>query len=106
MTAFRTYHWPDNVRELENIIERCIILSKDKRICVDEFLDLNPKFKSRAKHRPITLREVERAHILQVLEKTGWIIEGKNDAATLMDVHPATLRSRMKKLGIKRPGNQ
>jgi transcriptional regulator with GAF, ATPase, and Fis domain len=103
MNAFRAYHWPGNVRELENIIERCVILSQDNRICIDEFFDLNPKFKSGAKHRPITLREVERSHILRVLEETAWVIEGKNGAATLMDIHPATLRSRMQKLGIKRP---
>jgi transcriptional regulator with GAF, ATPase, and Fis domain len=103
MTALRAYHWPGNVRELENVIERCVILSQDNRICIDEFFEMNPKIKSGAKHRPITLREVERAHILGVLKETGWVIEGKNGAATQMDIHPATLRSRMKKLGIKRP---
>jgi transcriptional regulator with GAF, ATPase, and Fis domain len=80
-----------------------VILSQDNRICIDEFFEMNPKFKSGDKHSPITLREVERAHILGVLEETSWVIEGKNGAATLMDIHPATLRSRVKKLGIKRP---
>ena len=103
MKALQVYHWPGNVRELENIIERCVILSQDNRICVDDFFDLNPKFKSGAKQRPITLREVERAHILGVLEQTGWVIEGKYGAAIRMDINPATLRSRMQKLGIKRP---
>ena len=103
MNALQAYRWPGNVRELENIIERCVILSQGNRICIDEFFDLNPKFKSGNKQRPITLREVERTHILQVLEETGWVIEGKYGAATRMDIHPATLRSRMKKLGIKRP---
>jgi len=79
-----------------------MIISQDNRICIDEFFDLNPKFKSEA-NRPITLCEVERAHILHVIEETGWVIEDKYGAATRMDIHPATLRSHMQKLGIKRP---
>ena len=102
MKALQAYHWPGNVRELENIVERAVIISENNRIGIDAFFELNPKLNSKAK-RLITLRDVERNHILHVLDTTNWVIEGKYGAATHMDIHPATLRSRMKKLGIKRP---
>jgi transcriptional regulator with GAF, ATPase, and Fis domain len=54
---------------------------------------------------PVTLEELERRHIVGVLEQVGWVIEGVKGAARVLNLHPNTLRSRMKKLGIKRPAH-
>jgi transcriptional regulator with GAF, ATPase, and Fis domain len=102
MNTLQSYRWPGNIRELENFIERCVIISPDNIIQTDGFLG------SQAQKKPetsniTTLRDVECTHILRILEETNWIIEGKQGAATRLDIHPATLRSRMQKLGIKRP---
>ncbi|MHC4457973.1 MAG: sigma-54-dependent Fis family transcriptional regulator [Planctomycetota bacterium] len=102
MLTFQKYHWPGNIRELENIIERSVIISKTNIIQTDGFLDFQAH-KSSGTSGLRTLRDVEQAHILRVLDETNWVIEGKQGAATRLDIHPATLRSRMKKLGIKRP---
>ena len=52
----------------------------------------------------ISLEDVERSHIINVLEDAGWVIDGKRGAAAVLNINPNTLRSRMKKLGIKKPG--
>lgn len=95
------YAWPGNVRELENIIERAAILSPGPLLQIDESL-----FQSRVPAESKasgTLEEMERSHVLRVLQETDWIIEGKQGAATKLDLHPNTLRSRMQKLGLKKP---
>ncbi len=95
------YHWPGNVRELENIIERGTVLSSGKEFRVPE-LSEGPllSVNSGIKH---TLEENERHHILWALSKTGWKVRGMGGAAELLDIHPSTLTSRMKRLGINRP---
>lgn len=102
MNSLLSYHWPGNVRELENVIERSMILSRAGTLQIDEVFDLptRPKFDHDGYR---TLRDVERDHILHILGETSWVIEGKLGAAIRLDIHPATLRSRMQKLGIKRP---
>ncbi|UCF95320.1 MAG: sigma 54-interacting transcriptional regulator [Desulfobacterales bacterium] len=105
MQAFLLYEWPGNIRELENVIERAVILSDNDKIGSDAFFDWRPQFKS-DDNDSRTLRDVERTHILRVLKKARWIIEGKRGAATRLGIHPATLRSRMQRLGIKRPQPQ
>lgn len=102
LAILQSYHWPGNVRELENVIERSIILSQDNSIQVDEIFDLRNRPKPEQDGYK-TLRDVERDHILYILNEANWVIEGKNGAAIRLDLHPATLRSRMQKLGIKRP---
>ncbi len=97
----QNYDWPGNIRELENVIERAVITSKNSVLKLTEKLTANsskPGFKSNQ-----TLAEVERNHILKTLEATGWKIEGNNGAAQMLGLAPSTIRSRMKKLGIKRP---
>ena len=98
MDKLIAYNWPGNVRELENVIERGVILSKGQ---IYKLPDLG--------HYPLgdsvstvtqTIRENERSHILRVLEKTGGKISGPGGAAQILDIHPNTLYSRMKKLGI------
>jgi transcriptional regulator with GAF, ATPase, and Fis domain len=98
MQALQRYPWPGNVRELRNIIEQAMIISKDKvlNIRIPDMSDLitEPEIK---------LIDVERNHIVNILENTGWRIKGQNGAAKLLGLHPATLYSRMKRLGIQRP---
>ncbi len=93
------YSWPGNIRELENIIERAVIISHGSSLSVDPILE--PRFEETDKLLP--LAEYERRYIIKVLEKTYWRVEGPEGAARILDMHPETLRSRMRKLDIKRP---
>jgi len=97
MEALQRYHWPGNVRELRNIIERAVILSKSKTLIVQL-----PKDKA-SKKSPLTLADVERKHIMDVLESRHWRVYGKTGAAEVLGLKPSTLQSRMKNLGIRRP---
>jgi len=102
MDALLAYDWPGNIRELENIIERAMILSGSERL---EFGDWIPSEHTTPGARPssaIKLVDVEREHIKQVLKKTGWKVSGEKGAAKLLGLNPTTLESRMKKMGIKR----
>jgi transcriptional regulator with GAF, ATPase, and Fis domain len=102
MNALQAYHWPGNVRELENVIERAVILTRGNYLRIDTIGDFHVnEFEDIA--GIVKLRDVERLHILRVLDETNWVIEGKHGAAARLDIHPATLRSRMQKLRIKRP---
>ncbi len=95
------YQWPGNVRELQNVLERAAILAIGPTLQVDaEFLgQVDPK----AADRPSSaLQDVERNHILAVLGQTNWVIDGPRGAATILGLHPNTLRSRLKKLGLSR----
>ena len=110
-----------NVRELENVIERAVILSPgpDLEVAAEalpapvERADDNERARqaderqARSSVRPpidstLTLEEIDRAHIVEVLQRTGWKIDGADGAARLLKLHPSTLRSRIKKLGIRR----
>jgi len=97
MDALQRYPWPGNIRELRNAIERAMILSKSTTVQVDL-----PKISDSTKPQSVTLEELERRHILGVLESTGWRVRGKNGAAELLGLKPTTLDSRIKKLGIQR----
>ncbi|MGO9571784.1 MAG: sigma 54-interacting transcriptional regulator [Desulfomonilaceae bacterium] len=92
------YSWPGNVRELRNVVERSVILAQSAvlRIKVPE----SPVSQDGS---PLTLEEIERRHILDVLQQTRWRVSGQKGAAAILDIHPKTLESRMKKLGIHRP---
>jgi len=94
------YDWPGNIRELENIIERAVILCEGGRIKAGSWI---PTFQSAADSTISTLEESEREHILKALQKTNWRISGENGAATLLNIKRSTLQARMKKLGIQRP---
>ena len=96
----QSYSWPGNVRELENIIERAVIISSGSTLTVEPLV--NPEFEE--KDRLLPFMETERQYIIKVLEKTFWRVEGVDGAARILDMHPETLRSRMRKYGIKRPG--
>lgn len=96
------YTWPGNVRDLENVIERAVILSHSAVLEIDQRL-ITPSAPEGAATAPISLEEIERLHILRTLAQTGWRIEGPDGAAEKLRLPPSTLRSRMKKLGIQRP---
>jgi PAS domain S-box-containing protein len=100
METLKAYPWPGNIRELEHVIERAVILSQGPQLELGEWLP-KPRATSDAA-APTTLEEVERAHILATLEGTGWRVSGENGAAKLLGLKPTTLEARMQKLGITR----
>jgi formate hydrogenlyase transcriptional activator len=100
MQRLMAYRWPGNVRELENVLERAVILASGPTLEVDP--DLLTSAPASPGTEETSLEAVERGHILAVLEQTDWVIDGRKGAAKLLDLHPNTLRSRLKKLGIKR----
>jgi PAS domain S-box-containing protein len=100
------YPWPGNIRELENVVERAVILSAGSTLEVEEELLLSSKQSESTASKPKSLEDVEREHILQVLDQVGWVIEGPKGAAGILGLKPNTLRSRMQKLDIKKPAHQ
>ncbi len=100
MEKLKAYDWPGNVRELENVMERAVILSKGTVLKIPE-LGRNPHF-THTDESVSSLKENERSHIVRMLKLTGGKITGPGGAAERLDIHPNTLYSRMKKLGIKR----
>ncbi len=133
MRRLAGYAWPGNIRELQNVIERAILLSPGDRLqLAPDFCPapvvLNPRreealtspFSIADRQSPVersvivsaapnggdgsaSMEEVERRHIEAVLVQTHWMIEGERGAAKILNLNPSTLRSRMKNLGIKRP---
>jgi formate hydrogenlyase transcriptional activator len=102
LNSLQEYHWPGNVRELESVIERAVITSQGTALEVLDRLDAVRKTEATAEGGVKALAELEQDHILQVLRKTGWRIDGKNGAALLLGLNPSTLRYRMRKYGIHR----
>jgi transcriptional regulator with GAF, ATPase, and Fis domain len=102
LNVLQEYDWPGNVRELESTIERAVITSRGAALQIlDRFV--NPlKAGEQEAQDGKGLAELERDHILQALEKTGWRIEGKKGAAAMLGLNPSTLRGRMRKDGIRR----
>ncbi len=104
LRSLTLYPWPGNVRELENVLERAAILATGPMLEVDpDILGLAP---SELVQAAGSLEEIERNHIQSVLGRTGWVIEGHQGAAAILGLHPNTLRSRLKKLGITRPPHE
>ena len=119
MTMLENYAWPGNVRELQNIIERGVVLASGSVLTLDHiWMPVNSAstLTAAAAQSSVTivprasaissnsLEDVERQHILEVLTQTNWVIEGERGAAKILNLHPNTLRSRLKKLHIQRPG--
>jgi PAS domain S-box-containing protein len=102
MGRLAAYRWPGNIRELENVLERAVILAANPILDLEIEATPPPTLAPTADASPPSLEEVERRHILAILGRTNWVIEGPRGAASLLGLHPNTLRSRLKKLGIAR----
>ena len=103
MEALMQYRWPGNIRELENVIERAVILSPGSVLRVP-VRDLRSRIApGHANEEPHTIADVEREHIRAVLQETRWVLSGPRGAATRLGLNRSTLYFRMKKLGIVRP---
>jgi formate hydrogenlyase transcriptional activator len=125
MELFVRYDWPGNIRELQNIIERGVVLSPGPVFALDRDVLRMPTAASasnvvedhdvpastpatgaalseQGEEPPLRLADAERQHILAVLKRTGWVIDGPKGAAKILDLHPNTLRGRVKRLGIDR----
>ncbi len=98
LKALMDYDWPGNVRELENMVHRAVIVSPGSEL----MLDIPQRPAGRPPDKD-TLEEVERQHIMNTLTSCQWKIEGRGGTAERLGIHPSTLRSRMKKLGIQKP---
>jgi formate hydrogenlyase transcriptional activator len=99
--SLRAYSWPGNIRELENVIERAVILSPGTHLELGEW----PPVSAGAGRGPqaLALDDIQRQHITKVLDLVGWRVSGTAGAAQLLGLKPTTLQSRMKRLGIVRP---
>lgn len=101
MQTLEAYDWPGNIRELENVLQRAIILSPGTTLALGDAWMPSPQ--PALAGSGVTLIEIEKRHIRTVLDTTRWRIEGGGGAAQLLGLKPSTLRSRMLKLGIARP---
>ncbi len=105
METLQDYDWPGNIRELQNVLERAVITNTGSNLRLpdglSQYKDINSN-NSIQETELLSLAEVERNHILRTLQKTDWQISGIKGASTLLKMNPSTLRSRIKKLGLKK----
>jgi len=101
MRQLMAYDWPGNVRELENFLARAVVLSPGE--ILDAPLDLRTVHDAPDSSPPQSLEDAERRHIEGILATTSWVVEGPKGAAGILKMNPSTLRSLMKRLGIRRP---
>jgi PAS domain S-box-containing protein len=100
LAALQRHSWPGNIRELRNVVERAMIVATGKRLTIPL-----PESTSPAAAGSPKLVDIEREHILAVLESSAWRIRGAGGAATRLGMKPTTLETRMAKLGLRRPGH-
>src|SRR5437773_8876468 len=101
MNTLAAYHWPGNIRELQNLVERAVILSAGPVLKVP-LHDLQAQPAAVAIRKIETLEAAERRHILEALDAADWVISGPKGAATALGLKRSTLQARMEKLGIRR----
>jgi formate hydrogenlyase transcriptional activator len=109
VAALQQYHWPGNIRELENFIERAAILTQGTELQI-QFSELKPTSQAvtpsastfEAPAESASLQSIEREHILRVLHETDWVVGGPEGAAARLGLKRTTLQARMRKLGIAR----
>ena len=118
MAALQSYDWPGNIRELRNVIERAVIITRGTALRLSN--DMRPRPKGEGAPSPgtpfdtepalfpatETLEQSEYNLILRTLKRVNWKVEGPGGAAELLDINPSTLRTRIKKLGINRSYTQ
>ncbi len=101
------YDWPGNIRELRNVLERAVILSPGSTLLLDELSEAKPMpVVAASPPGAVALADVERDHILSILERCGWRVRGARNAAEQLGLNASTLYSRMKKLGIRRAASR
>ncbi len=105
MEQLLAYRWPGNIRELENVLERAVILEADSVLEIELGI-LSATAAVSPTQEPASLEAVERDHISTVLHETNWVIDGPRGAAKILQLHPNTLRNRLKKLGIERASHR
>ena len=107
LEALQRYDWPGNIREFENVIQQTVILSRDGVLDLANFRGepVRRSVMPAVVDEPQTLVDVQRAHILRMLQLTNWRIEGPSGAAKVLGLCASTLRTRMRKLGIHRPAD-
>jgi transcriptional regulator with GAF, ATPase, and Fis domain len=116
MARMRTYSWPGNIRELRNVIERAVIITQGSKLNVIDDLNIQVMepghYSQNERHDDFTdsippvvetLEQTEYNLIMRTLQSVHWKLEGPGGAAELLNLHPSTLRSKMRKLGIERP---
>jgi len=116
MCRLEAYRWPGNVRELQNVVERAVFLTRGPIVGVEALPELAPErtpvvapappstpAPTPVVRLPRTVDEAERDHVARTLAETAWVIEGTDGAARRLGLHPNTLRSRLKRWGLKRP---
>jgi formate hydrogenlyase transcriptional activator len=111
MAAFQSYSWPGNIRELQNLVERAVILSRDGVLQnplhkQQRELAMPSLHRSRTFCSSMTLKDSDRSLILETLEQAGWIVGGQRGAAAKLGLKRTTLLAKMRRLGISRPIHQ
>jgi len=101
MEILKAHDWPGNIRELQNVIERAVVLAPDS-VLRPALTELKQMTKQPSAAATRTLAEAEREHSLEVLKQTSWLIGGRNGAASRLGLPRTTLIHRMRKLGIER----
>ena len=103
METLQGREWPGNVRELQNLMEQAVLVSDGPTLRLPDAAPYTELGTAAVSSALRSLEEVERQHIIDVLESAGWKLEGSDGAAALLGLKPSTLRSRMQKLDIRRP---
>ncbi len=111
MAAFQWYSWPGNIRELQNLVERAVILSRDSVLPnplhnKQTEVMIHSLHRTRTLHSSMTLEDSDRTLILEALEQAGWVVGGPRGAAAKLGLKRTTLLAKMRRLGISRPIDQ
>src|SRR6202043_2173782 len=106
MSELISYSWPGNIRQLQNFIERSVILSSESVLRPPSLKAAAAAAAEPESQKAVTLEEAERDHIRKTLEHTRWVVAGPNGAAARLRIHRSTLYYRLQKLGIERPSRK
>jgi formate hydrogenlyase transcriptional activator len=107
MSAFQWYSWPGNIRELQNLVERAVILSRDdvlpNPLHKQQTEVMFPRHRTGTLHSSTTLEDTDRALIMETLEQADWVVGGPRGAAAKLGLKRTTLLAKMRRMGISRP---
>jgi formate hydrogenlyase transcriptional activator len=102
MEALTAYNWPGNIRELENLIERALILTNGNMLEYGDWVPVEKAAANKKSSAAVKLEDVEKDHIVSILKQVNWKVSGDSGAAKMLGLNATTLEARMKKLGIVR----